>query len=39
MYETMQVWTAFRSSESDPRWVRDFAGMWRAADKVIHSQR
>jgi len=38
MYETMQVWTEFGSSESDPPWARDFAGTWRAADKVIYSR-
>jgi dihydrofolate reductase len=38
MYETMQVWTQFGSSESDPPWARDFAGMWRAADKVVYSK-
>ena len=38
MYETMQVWTQFGSSESDPSWARDFAGIWRAADKVVYSK-
>lgn len=38
MYETMQVWTEFGSSESDPPWARDFAGIWRAADKVVYSR-
>jgi dihydrofolate reductase len=38
MYETMQVWTQFGSSESDPSWARDFARMWRAADKVVYSK-
>lgn len=38
MYETMQVWTQFGSSESDPAWARDFAGIWRAADKVVYSK-
>jgi dihydrofolate reductase len=38
MYETMQVWTQLGSSESDPASVRDFAGMWRAAEKVVYSK-
>jgi len=38
MYETMQVWTQFGSSESDPSWARDFASIWRAADKVVYSK-
>jgi len=38
MYETMQVWTQFGSSESDPSWARDFAKIWRAADKVVYSK-
>lgn len=38
MYETMQVWTQFGSSESDPSWARDFGRMWRAADKVVYSR-
>src|SRR5262245_42269133 len=38
MYETMQVWTQFGSSESDPAWARDFGSVWRAADKVVYSK-
>jgi len=38
MYETMQVWTQFGSSESDPPWAREFGSVWRAADKVIYSK-
>ena len=38
MYETMQVWTQFGSSESDPSWARDFHRIWRAADKVVYSK-
>lgn len=38
MYETMQVWTQFGSSESDPAWAQDFARIWRAADKVVYSK-
>ncbi|HYQ43805.1 MAG TPA: dihydrofolate reductase family protein [Polyangiaceae bacterium] len=38
MYETMQVWTEFGSSASDPPWARDFAGIWGAADKIVYSK-
>jgi len=38
MYETMQVWTQFGSSESDPTWARDFARIWRPVDKVVYSK-
>jgi hypothetical protein len=38
MYETIQVWMQFGSSASDPARARDFAGMWRAADKVVYSK-
>lgn len=38
MYETMQVWTQFGSSEADPPWARDFASYWRPADKVVYSK-
>jgi dihydrofolate reductase len=38
MYETMQVWTQLGSSESDPAWARDFAAIWKAADKVVYSK-
>lgn len=38
MYETMQVWTQFGSSEADPPWARDFASIWRPADKVVYSK-
>ena len=38
MYETMQVWETQYGSESDPIWARDFARLWRAADKVVYSK-
>jgi dihydrofolate reductase len=38
MYEAMQVWTQFGSSESDPAWARDFGSAWRATDKVVYSK-
>lgn len=37
MFETMLVWRELGSSASDPAWARDFAGIWRATNKVVYS--
>ena len=37
MYETMQGWETLYGAESDPPVERDFAKLWRAADKVVYS--
>src|SRR5262249_12456873 len=38
MYETMRGWeTEYGSRESDPAGMRDFAKIWRGADKVVYS--
>ncbi len=37
MYETMQVWETLYGAEFDPPVERDFAKLWRAADKVVYS--
>jgi dihydrofolate reductase len=37
MYETMVYWETFDAAEAPP-YVRDFAGIWRAADKVVYSR-
>jgi len=37
MYETMQGWETLYGTESDPPVERDFARLWRAADKVVYS--
>jgi dihydrofolate reductase len=38
MYKTMRGWeTEYGSSESDPAVMRDFAKLWRAADKLVYS--
>ena len=37
MYETMQGWETLYGTESDPPVERDFARVWRAADKVVYS--
>ena len=38
MYETMRGWeTEYGSKESDPAGMRDFAKIWRVADKVVYS--
>lgn len=38
MYETMQVWETEFGKETDPPWTRDFAGLWRAAEKIVFSR-
>lgn len=38
MYETMQGWETEYGGESDPPWMRDFARMWRATEKVVFSR-
>jgi len=38
MYETMQGWETQYGGESDPPVARDFARLWRAADKVVYSR-
>jgi dihydrofolate reductase len=37
MYETMAVWDTM-SLEGEPDVMRDFAELWRAADKVVYSR-
>ena len=36
MYETMAVWETM-ALDDEPPVMRDFAGIWRAADKVVYS--
>lgn len=38
MYETMAVWETLET-QSEPECVRDFAQIWRTADKVVYSSR
>jgi len=38
MYETMLFWEDPESVEGEPEVMRDFAGIWRAADKVVYSR-
>ena len=38
MYETMRGWETEYGRESDPLWARDFAKLWRAAEKVVFSK-
>jgi dihydrofolate reductase len=38
MYETMVYWETFDSADDTPSTVRDYAAMWRAADKVVYSR-
>ncbi len=38
MYETMRGWESdYGSKDSDPAVMRDFAKVWRAADKLVYS--
>ncbi|MFI2240096.1 dihydrofolate reductase family protein [Streptomyces chrestomyceticus] len=37
MYETMAVWDAVDAREEPSPAVRDFAALWRGADKIVHS--
>jgi dihydrofolate reductase len=37
MYETMAVWETMDVSE-EPEVMRDYAAIWRAADKVVYSR-
>jgi len=37
IYETMQVWESEYGNASDPPVARDFARIWRAADKIVYS--
>jgi dihydrofolate reductase len=37
MYETMAYWETFDTSEDQPPLLRDFAGIWRDASKVVYS--
>jgi dihydrofolate reductase len=38
MYETMVYWETFDAAEDQPPYIRDFAGIWRAAAKVVYSR-
>ena len=39
MYEVMAGWQTMPTGEDQPAVTRDFAEIWRAADKVVHSTR
>ncbi len=38
MYESMIYWETFDAAADQPPEVRDFAELWRAADKVVYSR-
>ncbi len=38
MYETMVYWETSDTTEDQPPYLRDFAGIWRAAAKVVYSR-
>ena len=37
LYEVMAVWETFGDDASEPAVVRDYAAVWRAAEKVVYS--
>lgn len=37
MYETMRYWETFEVHDDQPSHARDYAALWRAADKVVYS--
>jgi len=38
MYEVMRYWETVSTGADEPAVMRDFAAMWRAADKVVYSK-
>lgn len=38
MYETMKVWESDEILEGQPQVMRDYAEIWRAADKIVYSR-
>jgi dihydrofolate reductase len=38
MYETMKVWESDEILEGQPAVMRDYAEIWRAADKIVYSR-
>jgi dihydrofolate reductase len=38
MYETMVYWETVRTSDDQPAVTRDFAEIWRAAEKIVYSR-
>ena len=38
MYETMKVWETDEILEGQPQVMRDYAEIWRAADKIVYSR-
>ena len=37
MYETMAYWETFDATDDQPPYLRDFAGIWRSATKIVYS--
>jgi hypothetical protein len=38
MYETMVFWETVSTEAEQPAVIRDFAGIWRAAEKIVYSR-
>jgi dihydrofolate reductase len=39
MYEVMSYWESVSATRGEPAYIRDFAGIWQAADKIVYSTR
>ena len=38
MYETMVAWETPEALDDQPSYIREFAAIWQAADKVVYSR-
>jgi dihydrofolate reductase len=38
MYETMMYWETAAAVAGQPTFIRDYAGIWQAADKIVYSR-
>jgi hypothetical protein len=38
VYETMVFWETVSTAGDQPAVIRDFAGIWRAAEKIVYSR-
>jgi dihydrofolate reductase len=38
MYETMVLWESVNTAPDQPAVMRDYAGIWRAAEKIVYSR-
>jgi len=38
MYEVMAAWETLGTDVDEPAYIRDYAALWRAADKIVYSR-